>query len=86
MDEEHDDILPFEHDEEVKIDSKEQLNIQSEIKQPVFPQQKYLANHIVQRIRFMLDLQNQKFDQFKSVDFQVRTAISESSLPAIQKQ
>ena len=86
MDEEHDDILPFEHDEELKIDSKEQLNIQSEIKLPVFPQQKYLANHIVQRIKFMLDLQHQSFDQYKSVDFQVRKASSESSLTALQKQ
>ena len=83
MDEEHEDILRFEYDEEVNIDSKEQLNIQSEIKQPVFPQQKYLANHIVQRIKYMLGLQKIDFDRFTDVDFQVRTISSESSFQAL---
>ena len=46
----------------------ESLNVQLEEKSKVYPQQKFLANHLLRRIKFV---QKDAFEKYKRIDFQV---------------
>ena len=46
----------------------ESLNVQSEEKSKVYPQQMFLANHLLRRIKYV---QKDLFKKYKRIDFQV---------------
>ena len=63
-------------------DEPQRLNIENQIKPPVYPQQKVLANNIVRRLDVVrrLNFPEGSLKDFKKVDFQVSLFCDLSSL------
>lgn len=52
-----------------QFDAEERLNIQLAPQSQVFPQQKFLANDLLRRVKYV---QGERFKTYKKLDFQVR--------------
>ena len=60
---------------------KASLHSKVDEKLPVFPNQSYLANKLFERIQKAFEIYGKDFNQFKSMDFQVKSNLCNNYLP-----
>ena len=63
------DLEDYGYDQFIRYQAEERLNIQLAPQSQVFPQQKFLANDLLRRVKYV---QGERFKTFKKLDFQVR--------------